>query len=164
MSFPIPSSYVILSSILEQVLQMILNVLFIFPQLRANDEINKPNNVIMHHALISLQLNERAALKFLLLVISLIVDDLIALWLYYIFQATKKVMIVKRSFWSQNSSQYREGSEQYSMRNDSFFEYQAAEAAGGHFISVSLWISQQINHQNFYSHFPCQWADSHLPV
>ena len=56
------------------------NVLFIFPQLRANDEINKPNNVIiMHHALMSLQLNERAALKFLLLVISLIVDDLIAL-------------------------------------------------------------------------------------
>ena len=61
---------------------MILNVLFIFPQLRANDEINKPNNVIMHHALISLQLNERAALKFLLLVISFIVDDLIALWWY----------------------------------------------------------------------------------
>ena len=36
----------------------------------------------MHHALLGLQLNERAALKFLLLVISLIVDDLIALWLY----------------------------------------------------------------------------------
>ena len=33
----------------------------------------------MHHALLGLQLNERAALKFLLLVISLIVDDLIAL-------------------------------------------------------------------------------------
>lgn len=36
----------------------------------------------MHHALLGLQLNERAALKFLLLVISLIVDDLIALWLH----------------------------------------------------------------------------------
>ena len=36
----------------------------------------------MHHALLGLQLNERAALKFLLLVISLIVDDLITLWLY----------------------------------------------------------------------------------
>ena len=36
----------------------------------------------MHHALLGLQRNERAALKFLLLVISLIVDDLIALWLY----------------------------------------------------------------------------------
>ena len=36
----------------------------------------------MHHALLGLQLNERAALKFLLLVISLIVDDLIALCLY----------------------------------------------------------------------------------
>ena len=88
MLFPIPSSYVILSSILGQVNKndfgynsiLTFNVLFIFPQLRANDEINKPNNVIiMHHALMSLQLNERAALKFLLLVISLIVDDLIAL-------------------------------------------------------------------------------------
>ena len=102
----------------------------------------------MHHALLGLQLNERAALKFLLLVISLIVDDLIALWLYLA-----------------QFSGYKESDDSEKV----ILEPKLIAIQGG--IRELTWhigtdfFQQKSLFQNLTSSIPMsQWADSHLPV